>query len=182
MSEFYRGLTIAELQEQFVADEASLPPEQLRVRYGTDKPRFMGLGGRTGRINSTHLRSPMWVDRQGREYTPEEQGATAHWWVRIPNSVTIRARKQIDSGEVAPSDAPGFPEPGDVLQLQRVYSGVDPRQAEVRVEALIAPKKASAELFFESELDATWSDREREFMRRKADTQQRKRGAPQEGY
>lgn len=175
MSNYYAGLSMRELQEQYASDELTMTRGELAVRYGTDKPRFMGLGGRTGRPSSTHLRSPQWVDAQGREYTPEEPGSTDHWWVRIPLSVTLRTRRAIDAADMAPSDAVGFPSPGETLQLQRAYSGVDGRQVTVRVASVIAPKKASAELYFEQEVDATWSEREKEFMRRKTENHQRKR-------
>lgn len=175
MAQFYSGKSMQEMQAQFAEDESTLSREEIQVRWGTDKPRFMGLGGRTGRPSAMHLRSPMWVDSKGRQYTPEEPNSTAHWWVRIPNSVTIRMRRAIAAGTVAASDATGFPQPGDVLQLRRFYSGVDDRQVSARVSAVIAPKQASAEIHFEQELDATWSEREKEFMRRKTVSQTKKR-------
>ena len=120
----------------------------------------------------------MWVDEQDREYTPEYSGMSSHWWVRIPHSVTLRVRRDVASGKLAPTDTPGFPEPTETLVLHRFYAGVDDRRVTVRVEALIAPKQASAEIHFEQEVDAMWSDRERAFMERKTETQARKRAQP----
>lgn len=176
MSRFYAGLSLEELAEHRLADEeAGVDDATMVARYGRDKPRFVGgvdSDERSFRPSSKHLRSPMWIDAQGRTYTPNETGRTRVWWVCIPTGVTIRHRREVREGRRAADDVIGFPEDGELLTLHHVYDHT--REVQVRVDALVAPKQASAEVVFEQEIDATWRDRDRAHLDRRSDYRERR--------
>lgn len=179
MSAFRLGLSVEELAERRLQDEeAGLDDATLIARYGRDKPRFVGgvdSGDRSFRPSAKHLQSPMWSDAQGRTYTPNESGRTAVWWVNIPTGVTMRQRREVREGRRAPDAVIGFPEPGELLTLSHTYDHA--RETQARVEALVAPKQASAQVVFEQEVDATWRERDREHLDRHADYRERRDAA-----
>jgi hypothetical protein len=179
MSRFYAGLSVRELAEQRLADEdADLDDAVMVARYGRGTPQYVGgaeSGERALRPSAKHLRSPMWIDAEGRTYTPDEPGRTRVWWVEIPTSITIRQRREVREGRRAPDAVVGFPEEGELLTLHHKYDHSHETQA--RVEALVMPKQSSAQVIFEQEIDATWRDRDRAHLERRADYRERRNAA-----
>lgn len=176
MARFRAGLSVTELAEEFLADEES-DAARLIARYGRDTaPRFAGAGESDNvhmRPTLRHLRSPMYRDAEGREYTPHEPHRTDTWWVVIPLGATRRQRAAVAAGSLAVSDVLSFPLPGDTVTLSRVYrfdgAGIVTAETHVvRVLELVAPKQASAQVVFEREIDAEWTARERSTLDRRA--------------
>lgn len=192
MSQYCAGLSIEEMRERYLAEVDTLDEQELRARWGNDRPRFLGNGSADRREHwrptSVHLGSPMYVDQLGREYTPHTLGRTNIWWVRIPKSAARSQRALAARGELMVEQITEFPRTGDSLKLHRHYkvgenelsssATATPGQQhsiDVSVDELIQPLQASAQVVFEQEIAAQWTPRELDIMRRKAENREKKR-------
>lgn len=173
MSEYERGLSIAELREQFLEDSEKLDAEELFIRYGREGPRLLNSGDLM-RPSSRHLRSPMYIDEQEREYTPDETNATVVWWIRLPAHVTARHRAEIRDGKRSPLDILQFPEPGEQLKLTHLR---DRQRAveTVRLESISERKIASAQVSFDRAVPVVWSKAAEQQLKRNVQFAERRR-------
>lgn len=110
MSVYRKGLAIEGLRAQWEKDIDELDIDDIIVRYGRDqKPRFTGDDAKARmRPTSFHLRSALWVDEKGREYTPDTEPTTEALWVRIPRTYA-RARHADILGTAAAQVPSSYP-------------------------------------------------------------------------
>jgi hypothetical protein len=174
MSEYRRGFSVEQLREQFLADAEVLDDTQMRARYGADRgARFLGLRP-NDQPTSNHLRSPMYRDERGREYTPQSAGRSTVWWIRIPPSIARREHILAAAGSLGAGEETQFPADGEQLRLTRVYKDAPSAPITVTVDRVVSPKQASSEVMFVEEVDATWSDRELAHLKLKAEYRERR--------
>lgn len=160
MSRYKQGLSIDALRDQYESDLIAKTEEEIILLYGRDKPRFAGLNAQERlRPTSFHLRSPLYVDEQGRQYTPVSEPKSKDWWIRVPAGITRKMNKALREGEDADKYAVDFPMPGDALILRQVQYGrheVDPFSLPVRVQTCTMTRaRASALITFDAEIVST---------------------------
>jgi hypothetical protein len=140
MSAYKRGFSAEQLRRQYEDDFDALDLDELQIRYGRGRHNFMGDNPLTRtRITSYHLRSPLFVDQKGREYTPDAEPETDILWVRIPRTYALVAHNTLfGAGGVRPSSSTPstsaaraaadasenpFPTPGEQLVLHYKHYG-----------------------------------------------------------
>jgi hypothetical protein len=165
---FDMGLSISQLQSQFLIDAATLEGAEFERRYPRDHKSSVGfLETRAkDRPTSFHLRSPFYVDQYDIEYTPRDIPLIQSMFARISPAKAAQLRRALNSGQDIndPSEIGVFcfPPPGTVLKLRihprfrrhlrAVHGAADAAQLLEQVEQIVtvldvvAPKTASAEI------------------------------------
>lgn len=154
---YTEGYCIDELLERFADDAHTLDAAAMLRRYGKLTPR-----GGDWRPNSVHLRSPLYTDQYGIEYTPLSVPTSQTWFLRVPHTAALHISRSLQAGELsALLDLPSvglesLPQPGTALLLRRTHhtaqetaAGDTGAQEQVVVQRLVAPLQASAEVVFD---------------------------------
>lgn len=176
MSVYERGLSVAALREQFLRDADQLDEAEMWLRYGRDGPRLLNTDD-TMRPSSRHLRSPMYRDQHGREYTPDgadDQQRTTVWWIRLPAYLTARHRAEVAQGKRSPLEVLAFPEPDEELTLEHLRDR-QATQLRVRLSDISQRKTASAQVVFDTAVPVYWSQAAEQQLKRNVEFAARRR-------